>query len=255
MIRKPTRREILKYAGVGILTFGVPLFLKVREASATIAYVRSGTASTGTGEISVSISDTSSGNGLIVFAMGSPVGSFSNPTVGGVSPDDSSIGSYGALSQTQGIFLIKNLPSGGTKTFTTSGNSYTQWMAQIIEISGQNTTANFDDKNTGQGSSGTYGDAPLTTTVNNCAMFSQMGIYNYHSGTPLNGDYTIVPIGNLSNPAATVTAQYYADAGASGGPKTNYMYTGGNEAWLMTSAAVRPAGAAPAARTRRGRIL
>lgn len=38
MIYKPTRREVLKYAGVGALAFGVPLLLKVKEAYAVVTY-------------------------------------------------------------------------------------------------------------------------------------------------------------------------------------------------------------------------
>jgi hypothetical protein len=47
LIRKPTRREFLKYAGVGALAFGVPLVLKVREAKAAVTYFGYGVNSDG----------------------------------------------------------------------------------------------------------------------------------------------------------------------------------------------------------------
>lgn len=38
LIRQPTRREFLKYAGMGAVAFGVPLLLKIKEAHAATTY-------------------------------------------------------------------------------------------------------------------------------------------------------------------------------------------------------------------------
>jgi hypothetical protein len=58
MIYKPTRREFLKYAGVGALAFGVPMLLKVREAHAL--------ATRGVGPTYISVGATQTNNGSLV---------------------------------------------------------------------------------------------------------------------------------------------------------------------------------------------
>lgn len=262
MIKKPTRREVLKYAGIGAMAFGVPLLLKIKEAKAAFAIAAgTSTATSGTGGVSVTITGTTAGNALIIFGatadsnLSGPTGS--QLASGGESLDDYSY----AYNSTSGGYSLcwmhycKKLATGGSKTYTTT-NTYDSWVARIIEISGQDDTANFDAKgpqdNTYSGQ-GTTSLAYVTMATDHAAIFALSAITN-NSGDPQTGDYETYFITNYGSPPLNATAMYWLDPGTAA--ERGLAAYHGNDYWAEAIVAVKLAGAAAsAAKVRRGRVF
>jgi len=196
---------------------------------------------------SLSIGSTTAGNGLIVvFFWGLETVSLSSVTMSGetitaftntlVTPDSS----FHMRAQ---LYYVKNLASGGTKTASGTLSSSVSWSMAIMEITGQNTSV-FDD-GTGNVAFDTSVSVAnptvnITPTVSDCFLFgatsAQSG--NATPGSGFTAPSTAWPEFNFYN-----NGEYLADYASTSTKAVNFTHSA--DRWLITAAAVRPAGGAP----------
>ncbi len=250
MIYKPTRREFLKYAGVGALAFGVPMLLKVRPAFAL--------ATRGVGPTYISLASQINNTGSLV---GTTIGRslvavvlFYDPTnsivpvvsVSGESdmtPIPGSLFANAAGNSISGeIYYLANNTAGGTKTITVDLGTFGYADVAVMEYAGLNTSSQPD--------SWAFNDLGLQnvdptcdlTTINANALIVGAFIANTNTTTGAGSAYTLFGGAGFSVNLGYGLAEDNVNAGAAGTRAVDF--SGIANAWAMTTASFKIAGGA-----------
>lgn len=249
MIYKPTRREFLKYAGVGALAFGVPMLLKVRPAYAL--------ATRGVGPTYISVAATQTNNNTlasttigrslvaVIFWYDPtnaiiPVISVSGESNMTLIPGSLFANAVGNSVSGQIAYLANNT-AGGTKTITVDlgVSGYAEFT--VMEYAGLLTSGQPD--NSAFNDLGAPGPNPSMslTTINTSALIVA-GYMDNTSISTAGSAYTAFGGGGFTNNLGNALAEDNLNAG-SAGPKTVDV-TGTGAVYALTGASFKIAGGA-----------
>ncbi len=241
-----TRREFLKYAGVGALAFGVPMLLKVGEAQAAITrgvgptYIELLSQITNTG----SLVGTTIGRSLIAVVFWydpsvviTPVISVSGES--NMTPIAGSKFANAAGNSAAGqIYYLANNTAGGTKTITVDLGTFGYADVVVMEYAGLDTSSQPD--NSAFNDVGAPGDPTVnltTTTANSLIVGAYIANSNF---TVTEGSgYTLFGGSGFGVNIGFAKAEDNLNAGAAGAKTVNF--SGFADVWAMTTASFKAA--------------
>ncbi len=247
MIYKPTRREFLKYAGVGALAFGVPLLLKVRPALALATrgvgptYISLASQINNTG----SLVGTTIGRSIVAVIMWYDPSATIVPVIS-VSGESNMTAIPGSLFQNAAgnsdsgqIYYLANNTAGGTKTITVDLGTFGYAEVAVMEYAGLNTSSQPDNSTQGTGNTSDP-TLPLSTITAN-ALIVACEINNGGVASPGTG-YTAFGGAGFTNNLGIQIAMDNVNAGAAGPQTVDLTGIGVGPAWAMTVASFKIAG-------------